>query len=90
VTKKRTMTALIENEEVRAIAMNIPCDWCKAGPQEPCTQDGEPLPTEQLPFPVHIARVAPIWVIYKVGYRQGCRDMKREIKHDLNRIGLDL
>ena len=65
---------------LRMIALNIPCDRCKAGVGDACRKpSGESLWKDGLPTRVHVQRVAPVWVIYKIGYRHGRRDMKKEI-----------
>ena len=67
-------------DEVKLIALNIPCDKCKAVAGEPCrNQAGEPLQkVEGLPVLVHVARITPVWVIYQIGYRHGCRDTRKK------------
>ena len=67
-------------EDVVEMVKNIPCEGCKASVGEPCrNKDGEPLWDVGLPVLVHAARVAPIWVVYQIGYRHGRRDMKKEL-----------
>lgn len=74
------MTDLISLARLRTIALNIPCGWCDAKPGEPCkSKEGETYQIGNLPIRVHIARIAPVWVIYKIGYSHGRRAMKTEI-----------
>lgn len=63
-------------DQVYALALNIPCDWCKASPGDPCvTKAGKPYGKW-----VHGCRIAPMWVAYQSGYHRGRQEMKTEIE----------
>ena len=69
----------IEGDLLCKVVLAIPCDFCRARAGETCKKrNGEAL-YEGLPVRVHIQRIAPVWVIYKVGYLAGRRDMKEKM-----------
>jgi len=69
------------HEEVGEIALTIPCDTCKAGLGDPCTDSlGRTIPKTDGNERMHVARVTPILIAYRAGRRQGRREMKKEMQ----------
>lgn len=65
------------------VVLAIPCDFCRARAGETCKKRSGEVLYEDLPVRVHIQRIAPVWVIFKVGYHVGRRDMKEKLRdHD--------
>ena len=69
----------VDGDLLNKVVLAIPCDFCRARAGDSCKKrSGETL-YEGLPVRVHIQRIAPVWVIYKVGYLAGRRDMKEKL-----------
>lgn len=72
-------TTEIRGEVLAKIVLTIPCEACQACIGEHCKKRGGEVLQTGLPVRVHVQRVAPVWVIYQVGYQQGRRDMKEKL-----------
>jgi hypothetical protein len=66
----------VSSEKLRMLVLNIPCEACQAEAGENCRVT---LATE-IGASFHMERVAPVWVIYRIGYQHGRRMMKKEIE----------
>lgn len=75
-----TEEAVPHTPELREIALSIPCNDCKAVVGRPCVDPRGVVLNEGGPAHFHLVRVTPIWVIYKIGYRNGRRDTMKEMK----------
>jgi hypothetical protein len=78
----------VEGDLLSQIVLSIPCSRCHAKAGQPCRKrDGESL-YEGLPVRTHAHRITVVWVIYKIGYHHGRRDIKKEMNsataHDQN------
>jgi len=79
------MMVPIDVPRLKNLVLNIPCAHCGARVGEPCrTQEGE-LTSTELPLLAHIARIAPVWAIYKIGFQHGRRSMKQIIDKERQR-----
>jgi hypothetical protein len=75
------MVTTITGETLIGLVLSIPCDYCRARVGDHCkTRDGEVLLLEEgFPVPVHVHRVTPVYLIFRLGYRHGRRDMKKKL-----------
>lgn len=74
-----TPTTEVKGEVLVRIVLTIPCAACKARTGEHCRKRGGEAIREGLPVRVHVQRIAPVWVIYKIGYAAGSRDMREQL-----------
>jgi hypothetical protein len=61
---------LVHTERVRALSLSFPCADCEARVGLPC------VGSRSEGF-VHYSRLAPVWVIYKIGFAAGIAEGKR-------------
>jgi hypothetical protein len=71
----------ITGDLLMGMVLSVPCDLCRARVGVHCRiPEGEGLYEEEgFPFRVHVHRVTPVYMIYKLGYRIGSRDTKERL-----------